>query len=161
MQSIIDQFKLKPHPEGGYYGEVYRSPAQVESQHHGKSRPALTHIYFLLTHGECSRFHRVWHDEVWNFYAGAPLSLYEITCDDGQLCQSAEPQMKSITIGAGADYVHIIRAGHWQAAETSGDYSFVGCSVAPGFDFEDFSFMESEEDKAWLKQHRPEWQRFI
>jgi hypothetical protein len=160
MNPLIARFNLKPHPEGGYYSEVYRSSDKVSSPRHGQARNSLTHIYFLLERGQISRFHRVRHDEVWNFYAGAPLRL--ILIESTQTMQLEQQyQTHQQIIGTDKSYVHVIPAEHWQAAETTGDYSFVGCSVAPGFDFDDFSFMQHREDKAWIKLRRPDWQRFI
>ena len=160
MNPLISRFNLKPHPEGGYYGEVYRSVDSVTSPRHQQARSALSHIYFLLEKGQISRFHRVRHDEVWNFYAGAPLKLIHIEAPAPmQLNQAYQTQEK--IIGADDGYVHVIPAGHWQAAQTTGDYSLVGCSVAPGFDFEDFSFMDDKEDQAWVNNNKPHWTRFI
>ncbi|WP_100657875.1 cupin domain-containing protein [Alteromonas flava] len=159
MQQLIDALKLKPHPEGGFYSEVYRSAQTIDSPIHSHPRPALTHIYFLLLAGQVSRFHRVVHDEIWNFYAGAPLRLLHI---HNHQSQSAEAQTtsESVIIGSANRFAHVIEGGQWQAAESTGDYSLVGCSVAPGFDFADFEFM-SNTDAAWVKQHRREWLRFI
>ncbi len=133
---IIKRFNMEPHPEGGYYREIYRSEQSVNSPVHQKSRSTVTHIYFLLPEGELSRFHRVEHDEIWNHYEGEPLRLILF---DGE---SVTEQL----IGKGCDhYTAIVPAGVWQAAESTGEYTLVGCSVAPGFDFEDFRFMEDSE----------------
>ncbi|MGB2426403.1 MAG: cupin domain-containing protein [Alteromonas sp.] len=159
MHPLIEKLDLKPHPEGGYYGEVHRSQQSVVSPVHQQSRSAVTHIYFLLLKGQRSRFHQVQHDEIWNFYAGAPLNLLHI---QSALAPAADQHAtaQTISIGDSDHYAHIIPAGHWQAAESSGDYSLVGCSVAPGFDFADFSFMQDSQS-AWIIQYRPEWQDFI
>lgn len=79
--TIIDALELSPHPEGGYFKEIYRSETTVLSPHAGEMRSALTDIYFLLISGQVSRFHRVLHDEIWHFYEGAPLMLVEIEAD--------------------------------------------------------------------------------
>jgi len=130
---LIARYQLQPHPEGGWYREVYRGDQSVTSPVHGETRSALTHIYFLLERGRVSRFHKVRHAEIWNFYAGDPLRL--VTTDDGR-------SFGDIVLGgASGDFVSVVEPDHYQAAESTGDYSLVGCSVAPGFDFADFSFL--------------------
>lgn len=99
-------------------------------------RNAVTHIYFLLKQGEFSKFHRVLHDEIWNFYEGAPLKLIEF---DGEIIVEK-------VIGDYGKYVSVVKGGVFQAAESTGEYTLVGCSVAPGFDFKDFSFMQDEAE---------------
>lgn len=148
MHPLIDQLKLQPHPEGGYFREIYRSELSVDSPTHGQKRSALTGIYFLLLQGQVSRFHRVQHDEVWHHYEGAPLRLI-----DG---------IESISLGDPQTirYQHTIKAGSWQAAESLGEYTLVGCNVAPGFDFADFSFM-SKTDAENIREHHPNLARFI
>ena len=139
--TLIDMLELSPHPEGGYYKEMYRSETKVLSPCSRATRNAVTDIYFLLMAGQVSRFHRVLHDEIWHFYEGDPLELVEI-----------EPELTEITkiVLAGKSdnpkYKHCVRGGNWQAASVKegakGAYSLVGCTVAPGFDFADFEFME-------------------
>jgi len=151
MQQLIDRLKLVPHPEGGFYREVYRSGQAVSSSATKAPRQALTHIYFLLLKGQVSRFHRVLHDEVWNYYEGAPLRLLRWHG------ATIEEQL----IGPGeANYCTTIVGGDFQAAESCGDYTLVGCTVAPGFDFADFTFAD---DRQWLivpEQARQTYQRF-
>ncbi|MFH0784116.1 MAG: cupin domain-containing protein [Pseudomonadota bacterium] len=137
--TLIDALELSPHPEGGYYKEVYRSATSVHSPHAGAMRSGLTDIYFLLVSGQVSRFHRVLHDEIWHLYEGDPLILVEL-CGEGlemrEICLSSRGDMPK--------YKHCIQAGNWQAAYSSGEYSLVGCSVAPGFDFSDFEFLSQD-----------------
>jgi predicted cupin superfamily sugar epimerase len=115
---------------------VYRSTTTLPSSVSGAPRNAVTDIYFLLLSGQVSRFHRVLHDEIWHFYEGDPLELVEIEAEFSEVAkivlhgQTSPPQ-----------YKHCIRGGNWQAAFPRGDYSLVGCTVAPGFDFADFEFM--------------------
>ena len=138
MQDLIDKYHLTPHPEGGYYAEVYRSKQAVRSGVLNQDRKSLTHIYFLLLKGDVSLFHRVVHDEIWNFYEGDPVKLlkYNGSTVEGDI------------IGIGyRDYVAIIEGGIYQAAESTGAYSLVGCTVAPGFEFEDFSLLRNESEK--------------
>ncbi len=135
-RELLSKFNMEPHPEGGYYREIYRSEQTVISPVHGESRNSITHIYFLLPSGELSRFHRVEHDEIWNHYEGDPLRLVLF---DGTA-------ITEIEIGKGCDhYTAIVPAGVWQAAESTGEFTLVGCSVAPGFDFEDYRFMDESE----------------
>ncbi|MDF2177835.1 cupin domain-containing protein [Aliiglaciecola sp. CAU 1673] len=153
MESLIQAFGLKPHPEGGYYREVYRSQEKVLSPKNGKPRQALTHIYYLLQAGDVSRFHRVSHDEVWNFYAGAPLLLHET---DGH-------SVNDIKLGPGQpDYCWVVQGGLYQAARSTGEYSLVGCSVAPGFDFADFNFIQPQSQLDYfIRQHHPQLSMFL
>ena len=153
MQQLIDKYDLHPHPEGGYYREVYRSAQSVTSNVVDAERQAVTHIYFLLTKGQISRFHRVHHDEIWNFYEGAPLRF--ITSDG----LTVQEQL----LGPGcAAYFGIAEGGLYQAAESTGDYSLMGCSVSPGFDFADFSFLaDVPELVQLLGQKAPTYRRFV
>lgn len=152
VKSLVQRYQLQPHPEGGYYREVYCSSLQVESNMVAAQRPALTHIYFLLGRGERSRFHRVAHDELWHFYAGAPLNLYLFNGDGVEV----------VTLGEDTEPVALVPGGVYQAAESSGEYTLVGCSVAPGFDFDDFSFLtDHQEDLAQLEQCAPEYLNWL
>ena len=146
MHPLIEKLRLEPHPEGGYYRQIYRSTTEVKSPKHGLARPAVTHIYFLLLKGQVSRFHRVLHDEIWNHYSGAPLTLYQLH----------QQQLHEKRIGGeDNDMAAIVPGGHFQAAETTGDYSLVGCSVAPGFDFADFSFIDEPSLRQWIELAHP------
>ena len=124
---IIASLDLKPHPEGGHYRETFRDSA-VDAV--GRSRS--TAIYFLLGRGERSHWHRIDAVEVWHYYAGDALTL-RIADHDGT---------RSITLGsdlaAGQVPQAIVPAYAWQAAESAGDWTLVGCTVAPGFDFATF-----------------------
>ena len=130
---LIASLGLIAHPEGGYYREVYRSPASVKPSDPRGPRSALTTIYFLLTQGQFSRWHRVQSDEVWHFYEGTPLDLWltspEISrVEQHRLCPPDGAQQP----------VLVVPAGWWQAARSSGAYTLTGCTVGRGFDFEDF-----------------------
>lgn len=138
MREVIERYALRPHPEGGHFRRVYRSAQSVHSPVAAGERPALTHIYYLLGRGEISRFHRVRHDEIWNFYEGAPLRL---VIYDGA---AAAEQL----LGPGAAYAGFVAGGLFQAAESTGDYSLVGCSVGPGFEFADFAFLKDSPEAA-------------
>jgi predicted cupin superfamily sugar epimerase len=153
MQELIEKYKLAPHPEGGYYAVVYESFQRVKSALVNKKRKAVTHIYFLLIEGQVSLFHKVIHDEIWNFYEGDPLKLIKFAGVD----------IEEDIIGSGcSDYVSIVEGGVFQAAVSTGAYSLVGCTVAPGFEFADFSFLRDEpESKDNLLKNFPHYRKFV
>jgi predicted cupin superfamily sugar epimerase len=124
---IIARLELKPHPEGGHYRETFR-----DSRRDVDGRSASTAIYFLLARGERSHWHRIDAAEVWHYYAGSALNL-QIADDIGQRCIRLGPDL-----AAGEVPQTIVPAQAWQAAESSGDWTLVGCTVAPGFDFTKF-----------------------
>ncbi len=123
---IINKLDLKPHPEGGHYRESFRDTYEVNG------RAASTAILFLLARGERSHWHRVDAVEIWHYHAGAPLKL-EIV--DGS---KEEIVRLGADIHAGEVPQVIVPARAWQAAESLGDWTLVGCTVAPGFTFEGF-----------------------
>lgn len=123
---IITLLDLKPHPEGGYYRETFRDPREVDGRSVG------TAIYFLLAEGEGSHWHCVDAAELWHFYEGAPLEL-EIAYDDRRRVVTLGSDIK-----AGQRPQAVVPTGAWQAARTTGAWSLVGCTVAPGFDFAGF-----------------------
>jgi len=136
-QKLIKTLELSPHPEGGYYKEIYRSQDKLKSPQNGEIRSAVTDIYFLLVSGQISRFHKVLHDEVWHFYEGDPLELVEIQSDSLDVSRIILGNKNGIP-----RYKHCIKGGNWQAAYSTGSYSLGGCTVAPGFDFADFEFLK-------------------
>jgi hypothetical protein len=125
---VIRLLALAPHPEGGHFRETFRD------KHSGSGRAASTAIYFLLARGERSHWHRVDAAEVWHFYAGSALGLEIVEREHG-------PRSR-VTLGpdlaADQHPQAIVPAGAWQTAETMGDWTLVGCTVAPGFDFARF-----------------------
>jgi predicted cupin superfamily sugar epimerase len=133
---VIRLLKLKPHPEGGWFRETFRDA--------GPKRAYSTAIYFLLKKGEASRWHRVDAAEVWHWYGGAPLELLvakdlkkpKVHVLGGNLAEGERPQI-------------VVPAGYWQAARSKGDYTLVGCTVAPGFVFGKFEL--GEMPSAWRK----------
>ncbi|TWB45238.1 cupin domain-containing protein [Nitrospirillum pindoramense] len=126
--SIIRLLDLKPHPEGGHYVETYRhTPAQG-------GRGSSTAIYFLLKAGERSHWHRVLDaDEVWHWHAGAPLRL-SLSADG----LATTDLMLGANLIAGQRPQGVVPAGQWQAAESLGAWTLVGCTVAPAFEFQAF-----------------------
>jgi predicted cupin superfamily sugar epimerase len=154
---LIEQLSMQPHPEGGYYREVYRSPSQVQPADARPRRSALTTIYFLLVEGQHSRWHRVDSDEVWHFYEGDPLHLASIRPDAAGI----ESHTLGI-VGDSARPVRVIPAGVWQAARSTGAYTLVGCTVGPGFDFADFEMLaDRPQDIAKLEHAGDEFRAFL
>lgn len=135
VRGIIDSLGLGPHPEGGWYREIYRSSGVVETPRGARS--AVTTIYYLLPAGQVSRWHVVESDEVWHFYGGDVLELITYAAASGELCRYR------LGGAAGTQRVAVVPAGTWQAARPLGAYSLVGCTVAPGFDFADFRFVSA------------------
>jgi predicted cupin superfamily sugar epimerase len=126
-RDIIARLGLKPHPEGGHYRETFRDPHNV-----GGDRAASTAIYFLLARDERSHWHRVDAAEVWHYYAGNSLTL-RIADNNGERTIRLGPDLT-----AGEQPQAVVPAHAWQAAESTGDWTLVGCTVAPGFDFAKF-----------------------
>jgi predicted cupin superfamily sugar epimerase len=124
---IIARLALKPHPEGGHYRETFR-----DARTDANGRALSTAIYFLLARGERSHWHRIDAVEVWHHYAGGALALH-IADDAGQRSVRLGPDL-----AAGEMPQAIVPPDAWQAAESTGDWTLVGCTVAPGFDFETF-----------------------
>jgi predicted cupin superfamily sugar epimerase len=136
---LITQLQLERHPEGGYFREIFRSADLVEPADGRGPRAALTTIYFLLPAGITSRWHRVTSDEVWHLYEGGPLEVLSVDPAFSALYRHRlEPHAPVCTVAA----------AHWQAAHTLGDYALVGCTVGPGFDFEDFTILGNDAASA-------------
>jgi len=126
---IIRLLDLRPHPEGGHFRETFRDKRAAST-----GRAASTAIYFLLARGERSHWHRVDATEVWHWYAGSPLVLETAAADGGPWTRT--------TLGpdlvAGERPQAVVPAHAWQAAESLGDWTLAGCTVAPGFEFSGF-----------------------
>jgi len=141
-QYWIQKLDLQPHPEGGYFTETYRTDAPAGE------RAASTGIYFLIETGNVSHFHRIDADEMWHFYAGDGLTVHMISPsgDYGQL-----------RLGTGDDEVFqaVVPAGYWFGAEVSEDgrFALVGCTVAPGFEFEGFELADRDELSTEFPDH--------
>lgn len=144
---LICSLGLEPHPEGGFFKETHRDVSCVEPEKRpGITRPASTAIYYLLAGGDFSALHRIQSDEVWHFYEGHPLRVTTLSCDG---------ELEHIVLGSdaarGQVYQAVVRAGLWFGARLLPDESFseeayalVGCTVAPGFEFEDFELAQAE-----------------
>ena len=154
---LITTLGLSPHPEGGYYRELWRGGLGVTPSDGRGQRSALTLIYFLLPTGAVSRWHRVRSDEVWHWCEGAPLELLQLS-EDGTRVERHELGPMSENQAP----VHCVPAGRWQAARSLGAYTLVSCSVGPGFDFADFELVP--RDAGWvseLVQRAPEAAAFV
>ncbi len=154
---LIDDLALTPHPEGGYYRQIYRSASTVTPDDGRPARASLTTIYFLLPAGEVSRWHVVTSDEVWHYYEGAPLEL--LTADR----EFARVERHRLGLpGDGAQPVHVVASHDWQAAQSTGAYTLVGCTVGPGFEFDDFTMLAERELVAGdVRRAHPDTARFI
>jgi len=146
VTELVEKFGLLPHPEGGFYKETYRSAEQIKAvalpERFTGNRYYSTAIYFLLEQGNFSAFHRIQSDECWHFYAGQSLHVHVI---------HPNGQYELISLGnnlrSGETFQAVVPAGSWFASETApgGQFSFVGCTVAPGFDFADFELAKATE----------------
>ena len=146
IDELIRHLELKEHPEGGYFKETYRSPGIIGKAALGPDfsgdRNYSTAIYFLLTSGNFSAFHRIRQDEIWHYYEGAPIRLH-ILKQNGTY--------QEVILGRDLDnlqhYQYVVQAGDWFASEVSeaDSYSLAGCTVSPGFDFDDFEMASREE----------------
>ena len=141
---LIATLELRPHPEGGFFQEIFRSGVEVAPTDGRGSRAALTTIYFLLPEGSVSRWHQVASDEVWHLYEGGPLELLELSPAGHELVRH---RLSPLGGDAGAP-VCTIEAGHWQAARPLAPYALVGCTVGPGFDFADFRLLAADPEGA-------------
>lgn len=154
LNKIIEKLGLEPHPEGGYFRETYRSIGEINEESLGKefssSRNFSTCIYFLLTSDSFSAFHRIKQDEIWHFYDGSPIKLHTI---------SERGKHREYVIGKdilnGEQPQVVVNAGDWFAAEVinKDEFSLVGCTVAPGFSFEDFELPSREELISIFPEH--------
>ncbi len=150
----IAALSLAPHPEGGYYREMYRSAGTISAQalprEYGGPRAYVTSIYFLLKSGECSRYHRLRSDELWYFHAGAPLVLSVIGPSGGMTrCRMG------FAAAAGDVLQCVVPAEHWfgAAVDEPDSFSLISCAVAPGFDFTDFELGARAAMLATFPQH--------
>jgi len=125
-QDIIDRLELQPHPEGGFYREIYRAEGLVDE------RSPVTSLYYLLQAGQRSAWHRVDATESWHFHDGAPLRL-SISAGGPQ-----SDHVLGLGLAAGEQPQIIVPPHAWQSAETLGEWTLAGCIVAPGFDFAGF-----------------------
>lgn len=138
---IVRLLELQPHPEGGYFRETFRDSLSLDGTETG--RAASTAIYFLLKSGQGSHWHTVDAIEMWHWYAGAPLEL-GIAPPDGP----ADWTTLGTDLAAGERPQAIVPRGYWQRARSKGAFSLVGCTVAPGFEFEGFTLAPADWNPA-------------
>lgn len=156
VENIIQKLELQKHPEGGFYKEVYRSSGTIHQDclpdSFSSKRNYATSIYFLLTSDTFSAFHRIKQDEIWHFYKGSPIKLHMI---------SETGNYSNIIIGndlnANQVLQFVVPAKYWFAAEVIGSdssYSLLGCTVSPGFDFDDFELPSRADLVSKFPQHK-------
>jgi uncharacterized protein len=138
---LVRELKLAPHPEGGFYRELFRSRRMVRTDDGRSERWAATTIFYLLRGSDVNKWHRVASDEIWHWYEGAPLELHLL---DPQLTR-AKTEMAG-PVGEAQVPVRAVPAGCWQAVRCTGEYTLAGCTVAPGFEFSDFRLLREFPD---------------
>ena len=158
IKELISKLNLEPHPEGGFFKETYRSNGIIKSDsldpEYSGERNYSTSIYFLLTSDKFSSFHKINQDEIWHFYLGSPIELHTLS-ESGihekhiignDLMNGETPQL-------------VVPGNHWFAAKVINpdSYSLVGCTVSPGFDFQDFTLAE----RGKMIQQFPEYEELI
>jgi len=158
VQTIKDQLKLTPHPEGGFFKEIYRSNGSINEANLWKgvqgSRNFSTAIYFLLVKNQISAFHKIKQDEMWHFYCGTPLLLHMINNQgDYHLVKIGN------NISNGEYFQFVVPSGTWFASEVENkdNFAFCGCTVSPGFDFKDFEM----PDRKFLVSKYPHLKEII
>ena len=155
VEEIIKELDLRPHPEGGYFKETYRSEGAIKLNSLGPNfkgaRNYSTCIYFLLTSETFSAFHRIKQDEIWHFYEGTPIQLHTIS-ESG----IHEQYLIGQNFSDGQTPQLVVPARHWFAAQVldKSSYALVGCTVSPGFDFNDFELPMRKELITKFPQHK-------
>ena len=150
----IDNLGLIQHPEGGYFKEVYRAEEHIARSalpgRYGGDRPYATSIYFLLKGNECSHFHRIQSDETWHFYQGTCLELFVLEKNGALTSHLLGPSFET-----GERFQVTISRDHWFGAKVrkSDSYALLGCTVAPGFHFEDFELANRQKLIEAYPQH--------
>lgn len=152
---LIALLSLAPHPEGGHFRETYRSERRVTRETDGRGCSASTAIYYLLRGKERSTWHRIRADEMWHFHDGTPLRIHVLEPDGALTTLRLGHPLRH----EGASFQALVPAGRWFAAECedAGGYSLVGCTVAPGFEFDEFEI----GDARVLAQHWPAHRELI
>ena len=141
-RALIAELDLAPHPEGGYFAELYRSPRAVDPLDGRARRSALTGVWFLMLAGQRSAWHRVDSDEIWLYFEGADVRLWTFDAARGHHASELLGPLGGAREARAPQ--RIVPAGIWQAAEPLGEFSFTGACVGPGFDFADFRMLADE-----------------
>jgi predicted cupin superfamily sugar epimerase len=136
----VDKLGLQPHPEGGYYREVYRSADEVSVEGSDGKKSSITSIYYLLEKSDFSAFHRISSDEIWYFHKGGALLVHTL---------EREGELNSVELSESDSgvFFHVVKGGRWFAAELKEKKGFalVSCAVAPGFEFAEFELAAKKE----------------
>lgn len=155
VKHLVNTFNLLPHPEGGFYKETYRSPMKINAANavelgFTEAKHCSTAIYFLLTANNFSAFHKIKSDEVWHFYKGDSLHIHVISPTGEYSCIQLGNNIQN-----GEQLQAVVPANYWFASEVAlgGHFSFVGCTVSPGFDFNDFEMAEKNSFLQQFPQH--------
>jgi len=154
VEHLITALSLTPHPEGGYYRQTYRAggviPLSALPQGYSGSRAFSTAIYFLLAGDDFSAFHRIRSDEIWHFYLGSTLAIHAIHPDGAY-----EIVRLGADLAAGEVFQAVVPGGCWFGARLHypQSYALVGCTVAPGFDFDDFELADRQQMIQTYPQH--------
>ena len=152
---LVKALELLPHPEGGFYKEVYRSagtiPGTALSPDFAGDRNTATSIYFLVEKNNFSALHKIKSDETWHFYYGDALEVIELD-DTGNL----KTTLVGNNLAAGETFQYTVKANTWfgSRVKAGGSFSLVGCTVAPGFDFADFEMAERDVLINQFPQHK-------
>jgi predicted cupin superfamily sugar epimerase len=154
-EEIIKDLNLSPHEEGGFFRQTYKSGLIVKPAKESYARSSVTHIYYFLSKGMHSIFHKVKHDEIWNLYDGEGLKLYIYDAENKKI----EERMLT---KENLNFHTVVPGNFWQAAEPAGDYVLVGCTVAPGWELEDEEYLSDHPESAEkLGKLRPDLIRLI
>ena len=157
VSELISLLELEPHVGGGYIREVFRSTNLIHLPGNREERKASTTIYYLLAVGEYDSWHRLDGDEAWHYYEGAMLELFWIE-------QGAEKYTRSPIgeVGELSRPVAVVPGGCWQMARTTGEYTLVGCTMGPGFEYEGYQLLRDNLEEAnEIRRRFPELAEFI
>ncbi|MEI8136080.1 MAG: cupin domain-containing protein [Bacteroidota bacterium] len=155
IEYLVNKLKLLPHPEGGYYKETYRSEQLVAQNSlpgsFGGERNIATAIYFLIENNNFSALHKIKSDETWHFYYGDALEVIEID-NNGKLTST----LVGNNLLDGESFQYTVKANTWfgSRVRSGGNFSLVGCSVSPGFDFKDFELAKKDELLLLFPEHK-------
>jgi len=155
VEALVKHLGLLPHPEGGFYKETYRAEGTISRSalpaEFGGDRNYATAIYFLIEKNNFSALHKIKSDETWHFYAGDALEVIEIN-EEGQLRST----LLGSDLAAGETFQYTVKANTWfgSRVKAGGNFSLVGCTVSPGFDFADFKLAQRNELTERFPQHR-------
>lgn len=144
-KELVENLSMMPHPEGGYFAEIYRSEELIARNclpdRYNGIRCYSTSIFFLLESNECSKLHRLKSDEIWHFYEGDPLTLVTLSPD-----RKIHRNILGSDIANGEKIQHLVSRNSWMGAysDNKDGYTLVGCTVAPGFEFDDFELADKE-----------------